>query len=141
MSARTAARALLAAKITSIGYTALEYRDEDDAVLPGDLPFVLIQQAGPVEITRAEYMQGGTETHTASFFFTFAAETRDAAEAMLIAAVAAFNADTTLGGQIQNIYPVGYGDEEDEGRDYGAIALENRVQFCTAPGDWSALLY
>jgi hypothetical protein len=141
MSARLEVRALLAAKITSLGYTALEYRDEDDAALPGDIPFVLIQQAGSVEITRAEYMAGGTETHEASFFFSFAAESRDDAEAMMVAAVAAFAADPTLGGQIQDIRPVGYGDEETEARDYAAIVLENRVQFCTAPGDWSALLY
>ena len=141
MSARLEVRALLAAKITSLGYTALEYRDEDDAVLSGDLPFVLIQQAGSIDITRAEYMMGGTETHEGSFFVTFAANGRDEAEAMMVSAMAAFAADPTLGGKIQDIRPDSYGDEDTDTRDYAAIMVEMRVQFCTAPADWSTLLY
>lgn len=141
MSARLQVRSLLAATMQGLGFTALEYRDEDDAALPGDLPFVLIQQVGTIEISRVEYMAGGNATHEGSFLFSFAAEQRDDAEAMLNSAVAAFAADPTLGGKIMDIRPAAYGDEEDEGRDYAAIVLECRVMWATAPDDWTALLY
>ena len=140
MSARAAVRALLKAKMEDLGYTALEYRDEDVAVSEGDLPFVLIQQAGSVEVSQREGTTGGTLEHTASFFLSFADADRDDAEAMLTAAADALLTDYSLGGQVQEVVPVSYGDEEDEGRDYAAIVLEIRITFCTAHNDWSALI-
>lgn len=141
MSARLEVRALLKAKMETLGFTALEYRDEDDAVQPGDLPCVLIQQAGPIEIIRIEYMAGGTATHSGSFFLSFAAPTLDEAEPMMVTGVNALSADATLGGKVQDIQPQSYGDEEDEGRDFAAIVLEVRIQFCTDPYDFGTLIY
>ena len=141
MSARLEVRALLVGKMESLGFTAMEYRDEDDAVNPGDLPFVLIQQVGSVEITRAEYMAGGSSTHRATFMLSFAATTLDDAEEMMVEGANALAADSTLGGKVQDIQPQSYGDEEDEGRDYAAVVLEVQIQFCTSPYDFSTLLY
>lgn len=140
MSARLQVRALLVAKMQSLGMTALEYRDEDDAIGEGDLPCVLIQQAGPIEITRLEGTAGGACYHAGSFFLSFAAETRDDAEPMLVAAANALATDYNLGGQVMEIQPVSYGDEDDEGRELAAIVFEIRVLWATAPDDWATLL-
>jgi len=139
MSARAAVRALLKAKVEDLGYTALEYRD-DDAVTDDELPFVLIQQAGSIEVGRREGTTGGTLEHVGSFFLSFAAADRDTAEAMLTATADALLTDYSLGGEVQEVVPVSYADEENEGRDYAAIVLEIRITFCTAHNDWSTLI-
>lgn len=140
MSARAAVRAALAAKITSLGYTPLEYRDEDDAITEGDLPCVLIQQAGPIDITQEDHA-GGQVYHEGSFILSFAALTTADAEAMLTATVAALANDYTLGGKVQNIVPASWGDEETDGKDFASIMFEVRITFCTAFNDWSTLIY
>jgi hypothetical protein len=140
MSARLAVRALLSDKMKSLGMTPFEYRDEDDAIGSGDLPCVLIQQAGSVDVSKREGTTGGTLEHTGSFFLSFAAEKLDAAESMMTSAADALLTDYSLGGQVQEVVPVAYGDEEDEGRDYAAIVLEVRITFCTAHNDWSTLI-
>ena len=141
MLASDTVRGLLAAKIASLGYAVKEFRDDDDAITREELPCVLVQQAGTIEIIRHEYAMGGSLTHQASYFFSFAALTREAAGEMLVAAANAFAADTTIGGQIQDIMPVSYGDEDDDGKDFTSIMLENQVQFCTDPYDFGALIY
>lgn len=133
-------RALLAAKITALGYTALEFRDQDDATTPDELPFVLIQQAGTIEILRLEGMAGGATYHSAPYFLTFAAETREDAAAMMAATVAELADDYNLGGQVMEIQPVSYGDEDNDGKDLTAIMLEVRIVFATAPNDFTTLL-
>lgn len=140
MSAREAVRALLAGKIDDLGYTALEYRDEDDAITEAALPCVLIQQAGPIEVTMREGHSGGTFEHSAAFFLSFAAQTRADAEAMLVATAGALATDYNLGGQVQEVVPVSWGDEDDEGRDIAAIVLEIRITFCTSHDDWGTLI-
>lgn len=140
MSARLQVRALLKAKMESLGFNALEYRDEDDAIGEADLPCVLIQQAGTIEISRLEGTAGGACYHAGSFFLSFAAEQRDDAEAMMVRAANALATDYNLGGQIMEIQPASYGDEEDEGRDFAAIVFEIRVLWATAPDDWGNLL-
>lgn len=140
MSARLQVRALLVAKMESLGMTALEYRDEDEAVGDSDLPLVLIQQAGPVEIARLEGTAGGACYHSGSFFLSFASKEREDAEAMLVNAANALATDYNLAGQVMEIQPVSYGDEEDEGRDFAAIVFEIRVLWATAPDDWATLL-
>ena len=140
MSARLQVRAALVAKLQSLGMTALEYRDEDEAIGEGDLPCVLVQQAGPVEIQRLEGTAGGACYHAGSFFLSFAAKQRDDAEAMLVTAANALATDYNLGGQVMEIQPVSYGDEEDDGRDFAAIVFEVRVLWATAPDDWGTLL-
>lgn len=141
MSARNEVRAALAAKLTALGMTALEYRDEDDAIVVANLPCVLVQQAGPVEITYAEYMQGGTATHTGSFLLSFAAATGTAAEAMFVTGANGLAQDSTLGGKVQEITPLSYGDEDDEGRDFAVTLLEVQIKFCTDPFDFGTLIY
>jgi hypothetical protein len=140
MLASETVRALLSAKIASIGYSPKEFRDEDDAITESELPAVLIQQAGVIEIDRYEGTLGGAVYHSAPYFLSFAAITRDAAAAMLANTVAALADDYNLGGQVQEILPVSYGDEENDGKDLTAIMLEIRVRFCTAPNDFSTLL-
>jgi hypothetical protein len=140
MSARLLVRAALVAKMESLGFTALEYRDEDDAINDASLPCVLIQQAGTIEIQRLEGTAGGAAYHAGSFFLSFAASERDDAEDMLVAAANALATDYNLGGQVMEIQPVSYGDEDDEGRDFAAIVLEIRVLWATAPDDWATLL-
>lgn len=140
MSARLQVRALLKAKMESLGFNALEYRDEDDAIGEADLPCVLIQQAGTIEISRLEGTAGGACYHAGSFFLSFAAEQRDDAEAMMVRAANALATDYNLGGQIMEIQPASYGDEEDDGRDFAAIVFEIRVLWATAPDDWGNLL-
>jgi hypothetical protein len=140
MSARAAVRALLKAKVEGLGYTVFEYRDEDDAVTDEELPFVLIQQAGAIEVSRREDVKGGTLEHIGSFFLSSAARTRDAADAMMTAIADALLDDYSLGGRVQEVVAVSYGDEEDEGRDYAAVVLEVRITFCTAHDDFSTLI-
>lgn len=133
-------RGLLAAKITSLGYTALEFRDEDDAIATSELPCVLIQQAGTIEIQRLEGTSGGATYHSAPYFLSFAAAARPAAAAMMAAAVAALADDYNLSGQVMEIQPVSYGDEDNDGRDLTAIMLEIRVLFATPANDFTTLL-
>jgi hypothetical protein len=141
VSARLKVRALLVAKMQSLGMTALEYRDEDDAISEGDLPCVLIQQVGVVNIERIEGTAGGAAYHVASFFLSFTAKTLDEADAMMVDGNNALADDFTLGGKVQEILPVSYGEEETDGRDFAAIVLEIQVRFCTAPNDFGTLLY
>lgn len=133
-------RGLLAAKITSLSYPVQEFRDEDDATTRDELPFVLVQQAGTIEIQRLEGMAGGATYHSAPYFLSFAAETRDDAAAMMAATVNALAEDYNLGGQVMEIQPVSYGDEDNDGKDLTAIMLEIRVLFATAPNDFTTLL-
>jgi hypothetical protein len=140
MSARLQVRAALLAKMQALGFIALEYRDEDDAISESDLPCVLIQQAGTVEIGRLEGTAGGASYHTGSFLLSFAAKTHDEAEAMMVSAANALATDYNLGGKVLEIQPVNYADEEDDGRDFSAIVLEIRVLWATAPDDWGTLL-
>jgi len=140
MSARLKVRAALVAKMQSLGFTALEYRDEDDAIDQGDLPCVLVQQAGPIQISRLEGTAGGASYHAGSFFLSFAAEQRDSAEAMMVAAINALAADYNLGGKVMDIQPASYGDEDDDGRDFAAIVVELNIMWATAPDDFGNLL-
>ncbi len=133
-------RGLLAAKITSLGYPAKEFRDEDDAITESESPCVLIRQAGTIEIQRLEGTAGGATYHSAPYFLSFAATTRAAAAAMMAATVAALANDYNLGGQVMEIQPVSYGDEDNDGKDLAAIMLEIRVLFATAPNDFGTLL-
>lgn len=140
MLASETVRGLLAAKITSLGYTALEFRDENDAITEAELPCVLLQQAGVVELDYLEGTAGGAATHGASYFLSFAAATRAAAAAMMAATVNALANDYNLGGQVLDITPVSYGDEENDGKDVRAIMFEIRVRFQTPPNDFGTLL-
>lgn len=133
-------RGLLAAKITSLGYAIKEFRDEDDAITESELPCVLVQQAGVIDIQRLEGTVGGASYHSAPYFLSFAATTRAAAAAMMAATVNALADDYNLGGQVQEIQPVSYGDEENDGKDFAAIMLEIRILFCTPPNDFGTLL-
>lgn len=133
-------RGLLAAKITSLGYTALEFRDENDAITESECPAVLIQQAGVIELERLEGTAGGAAYHSAPYFLSFAATTRASAAAMMVATVNALADDYSLGGQVMEILPVSYGDEDDDGKDIRAIMLEIRVRFLTPPNDFGTLL-
>lgn len=141
MLASEAVRGLLVAKITSLGYAAKEFRDEDDAITEGELPAVLVQQAGPVEITNIEGTAGGSAYHAASYFLSFAAATRAVAAAMLVATNNALCEDYTLGGKVLEVLPASYGDEEMDGKDIAAIMLEIRVRFLTPPNDFGTLIY
>ena len=141
MLASETVRGLLVAKINSLGYAAKEFRDEDDAITESDLDCVLVQQAGPVEITNIEGTAGGAAYHAASYFLSFAATARAAAAAMLVATNNALSEDYTLGGKVQDILPASYGDEDMDGKDISAIMLEIRVRFATPPNDFSTLLY
>lgn len=132
-------RGLLAAKIAGLGYTVLEFRDENDAVPEGQGEFVLLQQSGPVEIQYLEGTAGGVAVHNAPFLMSFCAATRDAAAAMLRATANALAADYNLGGQIAEILPLSYGDEEPDGRDIRAIMLEVAARFYTDPADIGTL--
>ena len=134
-------RGLLADKITALSYATKEFRDEDDAITESELPCVLLQQAGTIEISNIEGTLGGTATHNAPYFLSFAASTRDAAAAMLAATVNALADDPTLGGQVMDIRPVSYGDEDNDGKDFSAIMLEIVVTFCTPPNDFGTLIY
>lgn len=140
MLASETVRGLLAAKITGLGYVPKEFRDEDDAITEAELPCVLIQQAGQVEIEYMEGTAGGVALHGAPYLLSFAATTRDAAATMLRTTVNALADDYSLGGQVLEITPVSYGDEEPDGRDIRAIMLEIRVRFCTAQNDFGTLL-
>lgn len=133
-------RGLLAAKITGLGYTAKQFRDEDDAITSDELPCVLLQQSGPVEIEYLDGTAGGDMIHNAPFLMSFAATTRDAAAVMLRTTVNALANDYNLGGQVLEILPLSYGDEEPDGRDLSAIMLEVRVRFMTAANDIATLL-
>lgn len=139
MSARNLVRTALTDKITDLGYAALEDRGEDDATLESELPFVLIQQAGPIDVGRRESINGGDFEHIAPFFLSFAAKTERDAEQMLIATANELATDYSLGGQVQEIVPVSWGDEETELRDAFALVLEIRVTFCTPHNDWAVL--
>ena len=140
MLASETVRGLLAAKITSLGYAVKEFRDEDDAITESELPCVLVQQAGVIEIERLEGMAGGAAYHSAPYFLSFAAITRDAAAAMLAATVNALADDYNLSGQVMEIQPVSYGDEDNDGKDMSAIMLELRILFATPPNDFGTLL-
>lgn len=140
MLASETVRALLAAKITSLGYAVKEFRDEDDAITESELPCVLVQQAGTIEIQRLEGTAGGATYHSASYFLSFAATTRPVAAAMMVATVNALADDYNLGGQVMEIQPVSYGDEDNDGKDLDAIMLEIRVLFATPPNDFGTLL-
>lgn len=133
-------RGLLAAKITGLGYTVLEFRDDNDAVPEDQGKFVLLQQSGPVEIQYLEGTVGGVAVHNAPFLMTFCAATRDEAAAMLRATANALAADYNLGGQIAEILPLSYGDEEPDGRDIRAIMLEVAARFYTDPADIGTLV-
>lgn len=133
-------RSLLATKIAGLGYAVKEFRDENDAITESECPAVLIQQAGVIEIDRIEGTAGGAAYHIAPYFLSFAATTRAAATAMLVATVNALANDCSLGGQVREILPVSYGDEEDDGKDIRAIMLEIRVRFLTPPNDFGTLL-
>lgn len=133
-------RGLLAAKITTLGYAAKEFRDEDEAITEAELPCVLIQQAGVIELERLEGTAGGAAYHSAPYFLSFAATTRPAAAAMMVATVNALANDYSLGGQVMEIVPVSYGDEEPDAKDIRAIMLEIRVRFLTPPNDFGTLL-
>lgn len=132
-------RDLLAAKIQSLGYTVQQFRDEDDAISTGEMPCVLLQQSGPVEIQYLEGTVGGVAVHNAPFLMSFVATTRDAAAAMLRATANALAADFNLGGQIGEILPLSYGDEETDRRDYRAILFEVAARFYTDPADIGTL--
>jgi hypothetical protein len=140
MLASDTVRGLLVAKITVLGYAAKEFRDENDAITEAELPAVLVQQAGQIDIQYTEGTAGGAAYHNAPFLLSFAATTRDAAATMLAATVNALADDPTLGGQVWDITPISYGDEEEDGRDIKAIMLEIRVRFLTAPNDIGNLL-
>jgi len=134
-------RALLAAKVTSLGYVPKEFRDEDDAITESDLPCVLIQQAGVIQLERIEGTAGGAAYHSAPFFMSFAATTRPDAALMMVNTVRALGEDYTLGGKVMEILPASYGDEEDDGKDMASIMLEIRVMFATPPNEFGTLLY
>ena len=140
MLASETVRGLLAAKITALGHTALEFRDQDDATTRDELPFVLVQQAGAIDIERLEGTSGGACYHSAPYFLSFAAATRPAAATMMAATVASLADDYNLGGQVMEIQPVSYGDEDDDGKDFTAIMLEIRVLFATPANDFTTLL-
>lgn len=133
-------RGLLATKITSLGYAPKEFRDENDAITEAELPCVLLQQSGPVEIEYLDGTAGGDMIHNAPFLMSFAATTRDAAAVMLRTTVNALANDYNLGGQVLEIVPLSYGDEEPDGRDIRAIMLEIRVRFVTAANNIATLL-
>lgn len=140
MLATETVRALLVAKMMSLGMAAKEFRDEDDAATADELPFVLVQQAGAVDIDYIEGTVGGMALHACSYFLSFAAISRESAVAMLTTAVNALANDYTLGDQVLEIVPVSYGDEDNDGKDIRAIMLEIRVRFCTSPNDFGTLL-
>ena len=133
-------RDLLAAKIESLGYAVKQFRDDDDAITAEELPCVLLQQSGLVVIQYLEGMAGGIAQHNAPFLMSFVATTRDAAAAMLRATANALAADYNLGGQIGEILPLSYGDEEADGRDYRAILFEIAARFYTDPADIGTLV-
>lgn len=140
MLASETVRGLLAAKITGLSYAVKEFRDENDAITEAELPCVLLQQAGQVELDYLEGTAGGCAVHSAPYFLSFAATTRHAAVTMLRATVNALADDYNLGGQVLEILPQSYGDEEPDGRDIRAIMLEIRVRFCTPQNDFGSLL-
>lgn len=140
MLASETVRDLLAAKIESLGYSVQQFRDEDDAISATELPCVLLQQSGPVEIKYVEGTAGGIAAHNAPFLMSFVATARDDAAAMLRATANALAADYSLGGQIAEILPLSYGDEEAEGRDYRAILFEIAARFYTDPADIGTLV-
>jgi hypothetical protein len=140
MLAGAQVRDLLVSKVESLGYNALVYRDENDAITDADVPVVLIQQAGMVNITTIEGTLGGTITHDGSFFLSFAAATRGEAETMLAATSSALLVDYSLGGQVQEIVLTSYGDEDNEGKDFAALVLEISVKFCTSYDDFTTLI-
>lgn len=140
MLAGAEVRDALKAKVESLNYSALIYRDENDAITGADLDCVLIQQAGQVQIRTLEGTSGGTITHVGSFFLSFAATERAVAEAMLAATVTALLEDYTLGGKVQEVVPVSYGEEDQDGKDIAALVLELNITFCTAWNDWATLI-
>lgn len=140
MLASETVRGLLAGKIATLGYAVKEFRDEDDAITESELPCVLVQQAGVIEIQRLEGTAGGATYHSAPYFLSFAAITRDDAAGMMAATVNALANDYNLGGQIMEIQPVSYGDEDNDGKDLASIMLEIRVLFATPPNDFGTLL-
>ena len=140
MLASETVRGLLAAKITNLGYAVKEFRDEEDAITEAELPCVLLQQSGPVQIEYLEGTVGGVAVHNAPFLMSFCATTRDAAAAMLRATANALADDYNLGGQIAEILPLSYGDEEPDGRDISAIMFEVGTRFYTDPADIGTLM-
>lgn len=133
-------RGLLAAKITSLTYAVKEFRDENDAITEADLPCVLLQQSGPVEVDYLDGVATGLAIHSGPYLMTFAATTRETALAMLTATVNALAVDYNLGGQVLEITPLSYGDEEPDGRDIRAVMLEIRIRFETPSTDFGTLL-
>lgn len=140
MLASETVRGLLVAKIQSLSLSALEFRDENEAITESDIPCVMVQQAGVITIDRFEGTAGGAVYHMAPYILSFAAPTRAVAATMFAATVNALAVDYNLGGQVTEILPVSYGDEETDGNDIKCIMLEIAVRFCTAPDDFGALL-
>ena len=140
MLAGAEVKAALQSKMQDLGYSALVYRDENDAITEAEVPAVLIQQAGQVQVGTIEGTAGGTVTHLGSFFLSFAATAQDEAETMLATATAALLEDYTLGGKVQEVVPVSYGEEAQDGKDIAALVLELNITFCTAWNDWATLI-
>lgn len=146
MAAIFAVRALLNAKIAGLGFLVKEFRDENDAISVDDTPCVLIRE-GDVEILQIEGTAGGTATHRAPFFITFAAREaggksgRENAYDMLATTVNAMSADYSLGGQVQEVLPLRYGGEDEMANDAAAVMLEIRIDFCTSNADWNTLIF
>lgn len=139
MSARAAVNAALKAKMEGLGYTVLEQRDEEDAITESELPAVLIQQAGTIEVSQRDGAERTLE-HQGAWFLSFAAKTQAEAETMFSAGAAALSTDFVLGGSVQEIVPVSWGDEDNDGRDLTAILLEIQITFCTSTDDWNTLI-
>ena len=133
-------RGLIAAKMTSLGQTVALDRDQFDAITEPELPATLVDKHGLVEITRLEGMAGGAAYHSTSFMLTFAAIDDAEAQSAFSAAITAFSDDYNLGGQVSEVWPMNYGEDENGGEDISAITLELGARFCTPPNDYSTLL-
>lgn len=145
MAAIETVRALLVAKMQSLGFSILQFRDENDAISIDEMPCAAIEE-GDTEIIELEGRAGGTMLHRATFFMTFAAvattgaSARTNAYAMLGLAANALLVDYNLGGNVVEVKLVKYGGEEQMANDAAAILLETAIDFCTSTSDWNTLV-
>lgn len=145
MAAVFVVRGLLKDTLEAAGLTALEYRTAEDAVQAEELDCVLISE-GESTIEYFEGQAGGTVYHRTRFFLEFMARAtktqtkREAAYELFTTGINALMADYTLGGQVENLLPVTYGGEEDDGKDFASVLLDLDVLFATGTADWATLL-
>jgi len=144
MAAIDEVRSLLAAKVTALNYTALLDRDELEPASIEDCPAVLIEEDG-AQIERFEGIASGTVFHRGKFMLTCCARVdgatsaREGAYAIMAAVMADLLTDFSLGDNVQEVIPTGYGPAPG-GNDIYAIAIDLDIVFATSTTDFDTLI-